>query len=1056
MRTFVFCLLILSAPLSAQVPKPMPVTKDITLEKDAVLRESLDIRADNITIDGNGATLLGMGKPGDTKSLGAAGIGIRAEGRSSITIRNIKVHGYESGLVATDGEGWVIENCDFSGNYHDPDHGWGDGKRNGGIILTRICKSVIRNNKANNVWNGLDLWECDDNTIEKNDFSHCSNVCLKMWTACRNVVTDNNLSYGLRIRPGEVHARDSTSVLMESGSNDNRFERNDITHGGDGVFIRVLNGWVSTGNVFIENDCSYANNNGFEAWSPGNTYIGNKANHCSYGFWLGGSDQTILRGNEAAYNGQPDGFHNAPESDFTHGGIVIVHGPGSHSIIEGNYCHHNNGGGIVFRGDLGTRGAKWKMFHLIVQNNRLEHNRCGIFGRFTDWLDLAGNTFKDNESDECFEEVDNLTRREPDPEGHPAPEAVLEGPSRARTGIPVVFDASKSTDVAGRPLSYQWYIGGTIYTTPKVERVFVGPGFHRIGLTVTNGYLADLAFVDFYVTRPVKEVATEGQASVWGWEMGDNADGKGNVRFTNDAVAIMGKTSVHMRPDPYKGADVSAIFPKTRDARWQLSGGKQLSFWMRFQNGNHGFQGPNPIVRLHSGKRAFTYVPALNNMPRNLLGDPPYSEARWGWLHVTVPLGGSSEWVRSETFAGARPPHLDNGLEFTTVSTPIQTQGPSSLASDGKDLYCATMDGERFLRSADGRGWTGLKKVSADLRHRGSAWINGMLAYYARGGDKGQLVLRCRAEEKNAFGQDVDRLVAYDIAADTWSWVPTTTILGHGATVVGDHVYGIAHAIMGNYGGPICRVNLASPGAGDERTVLGSIKGPNDAWFSRAGQLALLNGKIYGTKNDWETPQPQEPDKIGDRLYVFDPDDFVVSTFRDGDPWDSKNWSAGLTPCKDLGPLPFEIGHGAALVPLPPNWSRNVGAQGGLFIVAGCSPSNHEGYGSPSNRYAIYDVAGAAFTTGTLPDITGTGTSAAFHDGKVYVKRGGVNFGPGNSELWIVRPLPPGEAERAAARTKTQKMSLDNIDSVSLQFDSLGYKPFSIWIDGLAFERISR
>ena len=79
--------------------------------------------------------------------------------------------------------------------------------------------------------------------------------------------------------------------------------RNDITQGGDGIFIRVLNGWVSRGNVFVENDTSYANNNCIESWSPGNTYIRNKANHGSYGFWLGGSDQTVLIGNEAAFNG---------------------------------------------------------------------------------------------------------------------------------------------------------------------------------------------------------------------------------------------------------------------------------------------------------------------------------------------------------------------------------------------------------------------------------------------------------------------------------------------------------------------------------------------------------------------------------------------------------------------------------------------------------------------------------------------------------------------------------------------------------------------------------
>ena len=127
---------------------------------------------------------------------------------------------------------WRIEGCDFSGNYHDPEFGWGNGNRVGGVILTNIHRSVIRNNKANSVWNGLDLSRCSDNQVLNNDFSHCSNVCLKMETACRNHISDNNFSYGIRIKPGEVHARDSTSVLIESGSNDNQFFRNDIRYGG--------------------------------------------------------------------------------------------------------------------------------------------------------------------------------------------------------------------------------------------------------------------------------------------------------------------------------------------------------------------------------------------------------------------------------------------------------------------------------------------------------------------------------------------------------------------------------------------------------------------------------------------------------------------------------------------------------------------------------------------------------------------------------------------------------------------------------------------------------
>ena len=138
------------------------------------------------------------------------------------------------------------------------------------------------------------------------------------------------------------------------------------------------------GNVFVENDTSYANNNCVESWSPGNTFIRNKANHGSYGFWLGGSDQTVLIGNEAAFNGRADGNHNAPEAGFRHGGIVIVGGPSSHTLIEGNDLHDNNGAGIAFRGDEASRGEAWRTEHWIIQRNRIHGNQFGIWGRWGD------------------------------------------------------------------------------------------------------------------------------------------------------------------------------------------------------------------------------------------------------------------------------------------------------------------------------------------------------------------------------------------------------------------------------------------------------------------------------------------------------------------------------------------------------------------------------------------------------------------------------------------------------------------------------------------------
>ena len=154
----------------------------------------------------------------------------------------------------------------------------------------------------------------------------------------------------------------------------------------------------------------------------------------------------------------------------------------------------------------------------------------------------------------------------------------------------------------------------------------------------------------------------------------------------------------------------------------------------------------------------------------------------------------------------------------------------------------------------------------------------------------------------------------------------------------------------------------------------------------------------------------------------------------------------------DLGTLPFEVGHGSALTPLPPNWSPAVGAKGGLFIIAGCSPSNHEGWGPPSDRYAIYDAASGKFTLGRLPNVTGAGTSAVFHGGKVIVKRGGVRYGPADKELWTVTPLSPDRAQAAADLIKRQRMNLKKVNYLAIQFDSSGEAPFDIFLDGLTFE----
>ena len=655
------------------------VTNDLVLEQGAQIPARIIVRASHVILDGNGATLVGPGRVGDVESLESAGVGVLIEGATGVTLKNLKVRGFATGLVIRQAQAVLVTDCDFSDNYHNPKHGWGELPARGGVRLDHARHCVLRNNRANRVWDGIHLMDSEDNLVADSDFSECSNACAKLWKSSRNCFLENNLSYGIRIdrTAGEVHARDSTCVLIETGSDDNTWYRNNITHGGDGIFIRPLNRWVSRGNVFVENDTSYANNNCVESWSPGNTFIRNKANHGSYGFWLGGSDQTVLIGNEAAFNGLTNGYHNAPEAGFGHGGIVIVGGPSSHTVIQGNHLHHNHGAGIAFRGDVETQGRKWRTEHWVIQQNQIASNRFGIWGRWGDAILLAANVFTNNAEGNSITNVSNLTELTIQTSVRVAPTAVIHGPEVVLAGQTARFDGSLSRDPLERPMAYQWWLDGGAGGQSSLEHVFERPGFHRLGLTVNNGALASLAWRDLLVVRPAaQELGTEGQADRWAFELEGNSDGKGRVRFENDPMAILGRHCLRLTPDPYPGAYATAVYPASRDAGWNFAGKGQISFWIKAQNPNvPGWQNAGPVVRLLASGGQIEFKPAKD---ANLLNDPPFSEARWLWMPVTIPLAGDDAWQRTVTGSVA----LDR-IEAISVS----------LDSWGNDPFTVWLDG---------------------------------------------------------------------------------------------------------------------------------------------------------------------------------------------------------------------------------------------------------------------------------------------------------------------------------------------------------------------------
>lgn len=700
-------------------PAVLEITTDTKLDPQMTYGQVV-VKASGVVIEGNGAVLVGpaaaSGKPAEFQ-----GVAVLAEGVSDVTLRNVKARGWETGLVVRDGSGWLIEGCDFSDNFHDPAFGWGENGRRGGILLERVSESTLRGNRANRVWDACVLVDSHDNRLEANDFSHTSNTCLKLWTSCRNTVEGNTLTHGIRIDPGEVHARDSTCVLIESGSNDNRFLNNDCTHGGDGIFVRVLNGWNSTGNLFQGNDCSHANNNGVECWAPGNTFVGNTANHCSYGFWLGGSDRTRLIGNEASFNGLPSGPHNSPHlPGGGHAGIVFMFGSSSHVLARGNRCEGNHGAGIALVGDLADGGPAWTAEHWVIQGNTLIGNRQGIYAKHADWVVLSGNRFEGNVAgDQTLPDglsgdlvtEGKVTRlidlnRVEGSQGSESPMRVaLPIDNRQAATRPLVSIAGPTQVTVGQeasfgirldralrhPVPITWDAGSREHAAASgFSRVFDTAGVATVAANVVvDGFIEPLA-ATVYVTQPGTEIGTEGDAAgpTEAWRITDFQDRMksreqvSKARFAWVASPhVAGDRALAVEISPYAGFRAVLTYPAEGSLDLRLADADQLSFWLKAINADTtGWQG-GPFIMLHGTDGSLCHLEPAES--RDLMRDLQPGEKADDWRLFRVPLRpgyrpGDQRWQQS----GEVPTRL------AAISIAVDSWGapPLKLWLDGLSL----------------------------------------------------------------------------------------------------------------------------------------------------------------------------------------------------------------------------------------------------------------------------------------------------------------------------------------------------------------------------------
>lgn len=392
----------------------MVITHDVRLQPGSYqLPTGLSISASNITLDGQGAVLIGRDRTGR---------GLTIQDCSHVTIKNLRLRDYYHGIYVRNCQHLTLLNCHVTGTAEVPPNGdfldiWrpADNAYGGGIFLWQVSHCQIHHNDLQHQMNGLLTYDCSYLDVQHNLANYCSGFGFHLFNTSHSTFGHNHADFCCRYhargeRRGHMGA-DAAGFLIVHGSSYNTFRRNHARLGGDGFFLAGL---TPAGqhvpcnhNVFEENDGSYSPNIAFEAtFSAHNTYRHNVANYCNYGFWLGFSRDNRLENNQICGNRKAgiaveNGIHmTVQNNDLQHNGHGILlwskyvpefaravpdNDTSRDWLIRDNYIVHNDKGiRIAANQDHGIRpfssGANaipLPRDH-IIQSNQIRQNRVGI------------------------------------------------------------------------------------------------------------------------------------------------------------------------------------------------------------------------------------------------------------------------------------------------------------------------------------------------------------------------------------------------------------------------------------------------------------------------------------------------------------------------------------------------------------------------------------------------------------------------------------------------------------------------------------------------------
>ena len=348
------------------------------------------VAAAGTRIDLSGVTLFS----GDSVPSRFVGIGVVSRGFSDVEVTGGRISGYRYGILIEGGSRHRISDVDLSGSRAQrllstpikfDDRDWVDifepdtfESYGSGLYLKGTDGATVTRVEAHGAQNGIGLFQSRDAYIADNDVAGNSGWGIHLWASSHNVIVRNDASRNVRCESA-AYSRgcDSAALLLRNGCDSNLIADNDLRGSGDGFFLSGQSPMLpSDGNMVSGNDASASPHNAFEStFSNANTFLDNRADSSDYGYWLGYSSRTLVRGSTVV------GSKSA--------GIAIEHG-------RDNELRKN----LILGGFVGVRlfapgGGEVPSRGISVVDNTIGRVGRGIVLEATRASEVRGNVFDD-------------------------------------------------------------------------------------------------------------------------------------------------------------------------------------------------------------------------------------------------------------------------------------------------------------------------------------------------------------------------------------------------------------------------------------------------------------------------------------------------------------------------------------------------------------------------------------------------------------------------------------------------------------------------------------